>query len=199
LIRHVAFALWLTAAPLWAEVLPAFHAVTGVATDDVLNIRAAPDADAAILATLPPDATGIEVVAVEGDWAVLNSGEATGYVALRFLRREAGPDWNKLQVPLACSGTEPFWSLDIDPIAGEVRSQTPDDAAPRAEPLTVAWLGSPLAPDMAVALPDGLALLSPAECSDGMSDRRYGIAVQVFRTGVGYVDRESGCCRLAGL
>jgi uncharacterized membrane protein len=187
----------LTATSLWAEVYPAFHAVTGVAADDVLNIRAAPDATSDILASLPPDATGIEVVAVAGDWAVLNSGEATGYAALRFLRREAGADWNTLQRPLSCFGTEPFWSMEIDPATGEIRRQTPDDPAPTAAPLTVAWLGSPRAPDMAVALPDGLALLSPAECSDGMSDRRYGIGVQVFRTGVGYVDRETGCCRLA--
>lgn len=183
--------------PLRAEEFPAFYMVTGVASDDVLNIRARPDAKSDVIGSFAPDASGVEVVAVSGRWALVNTREGSGYAALRFLEREPGPAWNSLQVPLACLGTEPFWSLEIDPATGEMRRQTPDDPQPSTTPLTVAWLGSARAPDMAVALEDGIAVLSAKECSDGMSDRRYGIAVQIFRSGVGYVDREVGCCSLA--
>ena len=61
-----------------AEVYPALHDVTGVASDDVLNIRESPDAGSAIVGSLAPDATGVEVVAVTGGWAVVNTSEASG-------------------------------------------------------------------------------------------------------------------------
>ena len=49
------------ALPLRAEEFPAAYAVTGVASNDVLNIRARPDAGSAIIGSLAPDATGVEV------------------------------------------------------------------------------------------------------------------------------------------
>jgi uncharacterized membrane protein len=196
LIRFAAVTLMLLVLSAQAQDYPALHAVTGVGAEDVLNIRARPDATSDVVGTLPSDATGVEVVGTEGGWAVVNTGESSGYAALRFLTREPGPDWNSLQVPLTCLGTEPFWSLEIDPAAGETRRNTPDSQGPRAARLTVAWLGSERAPDMAVAVEDGIAVLSPGNCQDGMSERRYGISVQVFRTGIGYVDRDRGCCFL---
>lgn len=193
MIRLAALVLLLTGAPLWAEGYPARHAVTGVADDDVLNIRAAPEADAAIIGTLPPDATGVEVVAVEGDWAVVNTGEASGYAALRFLRREAGPEWTALETPLTCLGTEPFWSLRVDPGQGVATLASPDDPEGQEARITQAWPGLPWAPTAAFALAVGTVVLSPADCSDGMSERRYGIAADLFLTRP-TASRLSGCC-----
>ena len=62
-------------------------------------------------------------------------------------------------------------------------------------PIETKWPGQPWAPAAAVALPDGLAVLAPAECSDGMSERSYGIAVDIFLQMEG-TTRLSGCCRL---
>ncbi|MGB3280174.1 MAG: peptide-binding protein, partial [Pseudorhodobacter sp.] len=45
-----------------AETLPALFDVTGVAADDVLNLRAAPDGVAEILGALGPSAKDVEVV-----------------------------------------------------------------------------------------------------------------------------------------
>lgn len=180
---------------LRAETYPALHDVTGVAADDVLNIRAAPDAGAAILGTLAPDARGVEVVAVTDGWAVVNTGEGTGYAALRYLSRVDAPDWNALETPLTCLGTEPFWSLRIDPAGGEMRFRTPEDAADRTAPIGAIWPALPWSQTAALALPGGLAVLAPAECSDGMSDRSYGIAADIFLTGSDR-GRLSGCCRL---
>jgi uncharacterized membrane protein len=169
--------------------------VTGVAADDVLNIRAAPDAGSAIIGALEPDATGVEVVGVSGTWALVNTAESSGYAALRFLQRELGPAWNALQTPLNCLGTEPFWSLEIDPVAGLTRFRTPEDPEDGIALIGEIWPGMPWAPAAAVALPDGLAVLYPLACSDGMSDRSYAISVDLFLQGSERT-RLSGCCRM---
>lgn len=186
---------WLAALPLRADVLPALHDVTGVAADDVLNIRDRPDAGAEILGTLAPDATGIEVVAVEGDWAMVNAADAAGFVALRFLARETGPDWNALQSPLHCLGTEPFWDLAIVPATQTAWLSTPEEMDPAPMRMEQVWPALPWSRTAAIALPDGFVALSPADCSDGMSDRRYGIAVDIFLTRPDR-PRLSGCCTL---
>lgn len=195
MIRLLALLLWLMPLALRAEDYPALHDVTGVAADDVLNIRAAPDASSAIIGTLAPGATGVEVIAVEGDWAVVNAGDGSGYAALRFLARSDAPLWSTLDAPLDCLGTEPFWSLEIDPAEGQTRFQTPEDTEARVAPLDTRWPALPWSASAALGLPDGLAVLLPADCSDGMSDRRYGLAVDIFLTGPER-DRLSGCCRL---
>jgi uncharacterized membrane protein len=195
MILRAGFMLLLLVAPLRAEEFPATYSVTGVAADDMLNIRAAPDANAPVIGALPPEATGVEVIAVTDGWAVVNTAEGTGHAALRFLRREDGPAWNSLQAPLTCLGTEPFWSLAIDPAAGETRFATPEVQDPQTAPIGQTWPGQIWAPAAALSLPDGVAVLSPALCSDGMSDRSYGIAIDLFLQG-GDRQRLSGCCQL---
>jgi uncharacterized membrane protein len=188
--------LVMTAAPLRAEEFPALYAVTGVAAGDRLNIRAAPDAAAPVIGTLAPDATGIEVFAISDGWASVNGTDTGGYASAGFLARTPGPDWNALATPLTCLGTEPFWSLEIDPAAQETRFNTPDDAEGRTSAIRMTWPGQPFARAAAVALPDGLAVLQPEECSDGMSELVYGISVDVFLQGQDRT-RLSGCCRMA--
>jgi uncharacterized membrane protein len=195
MIRLLALILALIPMALRAEVFPALHDVTGVAADDVLNIRAAASADAPVIGTIAPDATGVEVVAVRDGWAVVNTGEGSGYAALRFLSRADDPDWPTLEVPLTCLGTEPFWSLQIDPGLAETRFQTPEDEAPLSAPITRSWPGLPWSQAAAVALPEGIAVLTPAECSDGMSEQSFGIAADLFLAGAER-SRLSGCCRL---
>lgn len=187
--------LCLAALPLRADVLPALHDVTGVAADDVLNIREHPDAGAAILGVLAPDATGIEVVSMEGDWAMVNTADADGFVARRFLVRGTGPDWNTLQTPLHCLGTEPFWDLAIAPETQTAWLSTPENMDPAPMRMEQVWPALPWSPIAAFAMPDGFVALSPADCSDGMSDRLYGIAVDIFLTGPDH-ERLSGCCAL---
>jgi uncharacterized membrane protein len=194
--------LLLSAWPAAAQMLPALHSVTGVAADDVLNVRAAPDAAAEILDTLAPDATGVEVVALSpgGDWAQVNAGDRAGWVALRFLAREPGPDWTALQSPLVCYGTEPFWSLRIDPAGGVATFETPVESA---RPMRIDWAvtgagGPPMAGFM---LDDsgapGFATITPAACSDGMSDRAMGLSAGLFYDSETGPSGYSGCCRLA--
>jgi len=191
--------LWLavSARMAAADGLPALHDVTGVAGNDVLNIRAAPDATAPVLGSIAPDATGVEVVGLspDGRWAVVNTGEGRGYAALRYLARQAAPEWFSLQVPLTCSGTEPFWSFAYDPAQPVAVFSTPEGQAPFE--LTTRWPGTPYQRTAALALGDRrFATLQAAACSDGMSDRAYGIAASFFMIGSTGPAILSGCCSL---
>lgn len=195
MIRALILTLALCGPAAAQDVLPSWFRVTGVAADDVLNIRERPDPGSAVIGTLAPDATGVEVVAVDGDWAVVNNGEQSGYAALRYLARETGPVWNALQTPLACFGTEPFWSFKVDPAAGIATLVASDDLTGATSTITTAWPGTPWAPVAAFSIAEGLAVLTPAACSDGMSDRRFGIALDLFLTQPETL-RLSGCCSL---
>lgn len=200
MIRLVAFLVMLGAGASQAEVdgmmFPALHAVVGVAETDVLNIRAAPDAGAEVVGTLAPNQMSVEVIRVTDGWAEVNTGEVTGFAALRFLEREEGPDWYALARPLSCFGTEPFWFLKLDPDASTATFSTPEMTQARTDPIGQTWPGALWTPRAAIDLPDGLAVLSPADCSDGMSEQSYGIAIDLFLT-AGDRQRLSGCCTTA--
>lgn len=187
--------LSLLAPAAFAQDYPALHVVTGVAADDVLNIRAAPDASAEIVGTLAPDASGIEVVETSGNWALVNTGERSGYAALRFLKPEPGAAWNALQTPLTCLGTEPFWALTLDPAARTATMISSDDLNGNATRIGEVWPGTPWAPMAALSIPEGMVVLSPAACNDGMSDRSFGIGIDMFLTSPETL-RLSGCCSL---
>ncbi|WP_298437581.1 SH3 domain-containing protein [uncultured Jannaschia sp.] len=193
-------AIWLllAAGPAAAtqDAWPALFDVAGVASDDVLNIRAAPRADAPILGTLAPDATGVEVVAPNGreTWGQVNVDEGTGWVSLRFLARQPG-QWQGAFPPLAsCFGTEPFWTVRVD--GDTARWSTPEG---EIEGLVTARAGSLSRRDrhgLRVVLADGSridGIISWRACNDGMSDRGYGLGFDALR-GENVL---SGCCALS--
>jgi hypothetical protein len=72
--------------------LPALFDVTGVASGDVLNLRAEPSAQATIIGSFPADATGIEVIATDssGRWGQVNAVERAGWASLAYLARQPG-------------------------------------------------------------------------------------------------------------
>ncbi len=193
-MRGIALAV-LLAAPAGAETLPALFRVTGVAAGDVLNIRAEPSAGAAILGSLPPDAAGVEVVAEQGGWGLVSAGEGAGWVKLSFLARQPGEDWFALTQPLRCLGTEPFWSLGVEP-ATRVAVFSAPEAGNAFTTLTTLWPGEDWRQEAAFALPDGFVTLTGGQCSDGMSDRVFGIAIKLYRMGDAPAVLQ-GCCSLA--
>ena len=178
--------------------LPALYQVTGVAEDDVLNMRAGPDAGAAMIDAFTNDARDIQVIdlSLSGRWALVNTDEQAGWVAFRFLKRQ--PDLvgaAGLPASLQCFGTEPFWNLRIADVDSVVLT-TPDGRT--VHPLTDTSLAAPFV-DLAAAgfrftwLLDGQPVVShilPGRCSDGMSDLAYGLH---------YIDSRlshPGCCSL---
>ena len=196
MIRIVLLWIALLCTPLHAENLPALYSVTGVAANDVLNLRERPDSSAAIVGRLAPDASGVEVVAFADDWAVINVDGVAAYAARRFLSREDGPDWVTLQRPILCAGTEPFWTLAVDPSTASAGFSTPEQPEPRLLAIDDLWPGNAWTTSAAVSLPVGLAVLRQAECSDGMSDQQFGIAVDLFLRDAGGL-RLAGCCSLS--
>jgi len=203
--RALAVLLVLGAAPVAAQDLPAPHDVVGVAANDQLNIRAEPSASAAILGSFPPGTDGVEVTALSADgrWGRVNLEERSGWVAMRYMVRQPGPGWSDLALPLACFGTEPFWSLNFNPGEGVLNFNRMGEAQLG---LWVNWA----APVSGRRGQVGLAIEGPArtgfltltgqDCSDGMSDRAYGIGVGLFLNGTGSSTVEatgwSGCCSL---
>jgi uncharacterized membrane protein len=183
-------------------ILPTLFDVEGVASGDVLNIRETPSASGGIIGTLAPDATGIEVMALDpsGKWGQVNAGEQSGWVAMRFLNYRTDV-WESRQLPegLSCGGTEPFWSYRAE---GGSLIWTEPGSEIAMSGLTVMDGGFGRDPRRGLFVEDDhgifTATITPAQCSDGMSDMAYGLETTVIMQ-----SRDaapvlfSGCCRIA--
>ncbi len=183
-----------------AQPLPQLYDVTGVGVGDQLNIRAEPSADAAPLGTLPRDARAIEVVALNeaGTWGQVNTAEASGWVNMRYMdERGVHIDHYNLPDGLFCMGTEPFWS--VQNIGGRLHYDTPDAPARDMD----IWIAqdSGIEGDLRRMLQfagiggPGMGFIYPAQCSDGMSDRAYGLAISLMTAPD--APMLSGCCTLS--
>jgi hypothetical protein len=145
------------------------------------------------IGALPPGAAPIEVSAADARqaWVRIGLGEVDGWVALDALTPVDPPMLSYAPFPdgLTCAGVEPFWALSF---SSEGATWSAPDVAPRV----AAGLTSAAADgrDWPVMLHfDGLtAVIRPAACSDGMSDRTDPWIVDVI------MDRSlrTGCCRL---
>ena len=188
-MRWLALCLTLLAAPALAtqDRWPALFDVTGVATDDVLNIRRTPAADGELLGSFPADARDIEVLRPNDreTWGMVNLGDTTGWVSLSYLARQPGQWYGSAPDRAYCSGTEPFWSLTRDG-EGAIYA-TPDGR----HALTLIF-----SRDEGGKYLDGVLLLSNQSCTDGMSDRAYGFRADVILGNIEGFDLLSGCCSL---
>ncbi|MBZ0123718.1 MAG: SH3 domain-containing protein, partial [Roseovarius sp.] len=163
--------IWLALMPALAaaQTLPALYDVAGVAAGDTLNVRAGPSTGFEVLAKLPPDAAGIEVVDTDesGEWGLINIAERSGWVALDYMTRRAGQPDDRLPDNLICSGTEPFWSFRLTP---DARATFARDEKEAALP-SVLTVPSENRPDRAALFADGgevviTAIIGRALCSD---------------------------------
>ncbi len=182
---------------------PALYDVSGVAANDTLNIRSEPGTGGVVIGTLEPDAEGIEVVRPNPreTWGLVNHGEATGWVSLSFLTRRPGQWLGHVPEIRSCFGTEPFWSLTFDGDA--ITWWTPDETASGDRLETWSTLnrrdlhaiGLRISPDDEPER-EGVAMLSLASCSDGMSDREYGLRLDLLLGTAGDRTLLSGCCSI---
>jgi uncharacterized membrane protein len=195
--------LLISASAATAQDFPAAFAVSGVAGDDVLNIRAEPNTTSAIIGSILPYATSIEVLelSANGNWGLVSTGEGNGWAAMRFLEPMPAPDENSLPRPLSCLGTEPFWSVGLLPRGDEF--STPGY---RADLIRLSEAAAPQGYiarlQVAKELPDEeptetmTLTITRATCSDGMSDRRYGFTAVLFTESDEGNSLRSGCCTL---
>jgi uncharacterized membrane protein len=177
---------------------PRLHDVVGVASDDVLNVRAGPGGTHPVVGQLAPGARGVEVIRADGNWGMVNVSETAGWASLRFLRPRADGDLPNT-ARLTCGGTEPFWDVKIlqgqsallrTPMAYDPGERFRVGLFQRAYNPIEKWVLQGVA---------GLDFLSmvvvKTYCDDGMSDREAGFDVTLIVSGSqSYV--YSGCCHL---
>lgn len=190
----------LAAVPLSAQEYPQLFDVVDVSADDVLNIRHEPSSSGDVLGSFAADATGIEVVTLNSTqrWGLVNTGEGTGWVFMRYLRGQGQPiDHYNMPVGLRCFGTEPFWSIRNE--GGVWHFDSVDGGA---EDLTIE-----IAQDSGIAQdfrrmvrltgPDwpATAYIYPEMCNDGMSDRAYGLSIGLMAGPSAPL--LTGCCSLS--
>lgn len=187
----VAAAAFLAASLGIAHAAPQTVNVVGVNSNDTLNLRAAPDAKSAKTGTLKHDETGIKVIAVDtkgADWVKVQKGNATGWVNAKFLQYEVGAP-----VRMTCSGTEPFWGMNVGYGFAEFEFDAKKMKFAIDEPEMPAargyiWLSN-------VHGKPGKFLLSTKpdgqKCSDGMSETEYPYTMLV-RVGDFFME---GCCK----
>jgi uncharacterized membrane protein len=187
-------ALVLPAGGAMAQDLPARFTVTGVAAGDVLNVRAAPGASAPVLATLPPGSTGVEVLSLspDGRWGLVPFREGSGWASMRYLSPEA-PSPTPLPRPLLCRGTEPFWALSVTAEGAVFETPEGGRVELRQHGEVAGFRGGVATFDAGGETLD-LTVIRAA-CSDGMSDRPYGLTALVWNRGEVFLE---GCCALSG-
>ena len=182
-----------------AETLPAFYSVTGVGSHSSLNVRVAPSGGAEVIGSLAPDQTGIEITAISpnGYWARLNTRETRGWAATRYLALEA--DYPFLPTAsLACFGTEPFWSLELPSDMGPIAYNDAGGASQTWQ--RIGQQQSTNRTDRFSVIGENtdetvVVTLTRETCSDGMSDRAYGISTEFIRL-TAEPSQLSGCCTL---
>lgn len=197
-MKRLAAALVLAPSIVAAQDFPALYGVSGVATDDVLNIRAEPNAQAEIIGEFAADRQDVEVVASgpDGSWGQVNAGEQSGWASLSFLERQPDQPAGEPIARLSCSGTEPFWSFSIDGDEATFGAPDQDDeTVALAEPVkasgrTDRW--------SVIGVYGGTtAILARASCSDGMSSRAYGLTIDLLRSDPGAPTYLTGCCSVS--
>ncbi|MDM7930891.1 SH3 domain-containing protein [Tabrizicola sp.] len=94
------------------KVLPFYYKVIDVASNDVLNIRSAPDSNATIVGSIPYNASLVEITGAseDGKWFRLNIGEGSGWIRNRYLAPRGVPVFSNTDLPvgLRCLREEPF-------------------------------------------------------------------------------------------
>jgi len=143
------------------------HRVTGVAEDDVLYMRAKPDATAPIVGALSPVQRGLFFEERIAGWARVTHRDITGWISTNFVT----PDFERAtpEPKLACSGTEPFWGLTSDETTVTLTSPEGEEKLD-ASPWTAAVNAGH---HVRTAGKYTIVVTENRLCSDGMSETQY--------------------------
>ncbi len=179
---------------LWADDFPALYDVTGVASDDVLNLRADASASSDIIGALAHNSRNIEVISTSGNWGQVNSDEGTGWVSLRYMARQEPNQDYALAQQLGCYGTEPFWDAEFT--QGQKVQFTSPEGGYETTGVGLMVPASGVSGLWALAFGDSVATLRREMCSDGMSDRQFGFSVALYHNHDGEIALLSGCCSI---
>ena len=170
-----------------ASAAPTYE-VTGVSADDVLNIRQAPRASARKVGEYGPRDKGIRIFRRDGNWALTgrsDPGQPDGWVNTRYLKVTTATA--RLELPISCLGTEPFWNLTVQ----SNRRAVYTDPETTERPYRVSeFRRSGRGATMRLGDDDSMSIAAES-CSDGMSDNQYPYSVRILHPD----GRElNGCC-----
>ena len=183
----------------WAD-FPALYDVTGVALDDVLNVREGTGASYPVIETLAPNDRNIEIVQLsdDGKWGLIGYPGGSGWASMRYLARQPGQDGRGFPSSLGCGGTEPFWGLVFNGQSANYDMMGEDNQS-----FTKVWEDTAvgMAPiSYAVKLQgnggDITAVIHRNLCNDGMSEMTYGFDIDVIFSRPSGNSYYSGCCSL---
>ena len=171
------------------------YGVTGVAATDTLAMRAAPDANANVVGTIPHNGEGIAATGntTPGGWSEIAYRGKRGWVNAQFLGlgNDAG---TRLPALLECMGTEPFWRITLSP--GTARADLLFVERVVNYRLTHAASAMGRSDVWLVKGADGQTEMSLTvkreSCSDGMSDTEYPYSSVAHVPGADII---AGCCR----
>jgi uncharacterized protein YgiM (DUF1202 family) len=183
--------------------LPAIFTVTGVSAGDKLWVRSAPQATAGRVGGLTPGSVVNVEGRASGSWGKITLNGQAGYINMSYITRAvvngvssigASATANGFPLGLACRGTEPFWTLDIN----EDRSFQYTSLINGPDPLRYLAIATPA---LSGGYPFDFAahplagVIDQQSCSDGMSDTAYTMSIQLNRpSGNGVMDVLYGCC-----
>lgn len=170
-----------------------WYEVAHVGESDTLNVRKGAGISHEVAFELHPKARQIKITGTEkingSTWANIDWHGEKGWVNHYFLQKQA----TDTRSTLACSGTEPFWSVTstADTSKVDILGKDPFSVA-------VSYWGRPhnsLETTKVISASDQqhsvVLMAEQAVCDDGMSDRLYGFKVMAL---IDNKDSYSGCC-----
>jgi uncharacterized membrane protein len=134
----------------------------------------------------------LEVLRTQDGWGLVGGGEVSGWVSMNFLTALPHTE-NEIPLPLYCYGAEPFWSIAIRD--SDVNYSTPEMLKRPMEVESSALASNGFTFQLTEDAPYTHTLVARSSyCSDGMSDREFGVsALMHLQTDEGnYVHQ--GCC-----
>ncbi|MBV1865124.1 MAG: SH3 domain-containing protein [Rhodobacteraceae bacterium] len=159
--------------------------ITNVPLNDTLNLRAGPSGSSADIGDLY-NGDLVEVLGIQGNWGMIGRGEGDAWISLTYTKEVARPALSSgLPVGLGCSGTEPFWSLNLLKIGAISISGA-------SQPILQSGVSRNSSIAYFFSTSDSVGVLRAQQCSDGMSDRTYGWQIDV----VSGQELFSGCCSI---
>ena len=182
------------------QLFPAFYDVTGVASNDTLNVRSGIGTKHPITHKLKHNQRYVEIIRLSdnGRWGLIGYPEGSGWASMRFLTRQPNQNGNDVPRPISCGGNEPFWGLSLD--QNENVFSTPS-SAPKS--FSTIWQGIPngmLAISYGIKMVNGPeeinAIIRRTQCSDGMGEMEYGFEINALISNCSGYQMYHGCCSL---
>ena len=199
-----AFTLYCTVSFAQNTLLPQYFEVSGIADDDVLNVRSGPSTEHRVVGNLKIGSGTIEVLEFSEDniWGRILWAESNGWVHKDYLRAVSPTNLKNTMVPvgLRCSGTEPYWDFSIESQGDVTFKELFTDSIENSVIEHVAESDNKANfPTALLAASDKVkltAVLHTRQCNDGMTERAYGWEIDLLVSDNAEQRLLSGCCSM---